>query len=83
MNKLQTIIEYAIERGWTPPDMDKPKSIRIRSGDVVDFEYDDPFDNYRLQNYQIIYSHDFLKAVFGEELRSTVCLLYTSDAADE
>lgn len=58
MNKLQTIIEYAIANGW-----------KCETDEFADDQ--DMYDwarNCMARGFpfEVIYSHDFLKAVFGE-----------------
>lgn len=57
MSKLQTIIEHAIEHGWNRREPN--------GAEIVD-----ALTHYPLLEvcaYDIIFNHNFLKAVFGEE----------------
>ena len=70
MNKLKKIIEYAVERGYGySPSKIEVKRVPPNRGIMLAYFYGDNYipspQDYTL--YEILFSHDFAKAVFGEE----------------
>ena len=56
-DKLQQIIEYASQKGWNTCKLLFPTSLKVCEEILNNFQEND-----------VIFSHSFLKALFGEEL---------------
>ncbi len=72
MNKLKAVVEYAVEQGWAYRGLTEFESIKMEDNDGNPYVYLSIQDTDNILYHSVslnalLFSHDFAKAVFGEE----------------